>query len=160
MHTATRDPENFPQVPVIFLSKVIAGELKTSKSFWLPFEQKVLFKSGELAFSQDSDQQEKQLVLAVYCFFVCKVLAARLVLAQSSPEMFRGVPKEELPFLRLSGLTLISLLTDVVIELFEEDLRNQLLKGIASVKQRLFDMLLPIEDKQLGYNQFSLKDWP
>jgi len=95
-----------------------------------------------------------------------KVLGARFLVAAKQPQLFEGVPSVEHPYLQLCGLTCIALLTDIVCDLFKNDLASQLeTSGIQVVKQRLFFKLYPLpltaKDKNLRYERFSLQvNWP
>ena len=87
------------------------------EGFWLGFERKVLFSNDKkLTFG------DKQVNLIIYCFILGKILGARLLVAQQEPGLFPGVPECELPYLKLCGLTCIALLTDIVCDLYYNDL--------------------------------------
>jgi hypothetical protein len=115
--------ETFPSEPVVFLSKVIIGDLEPIEGFWLGFERKVLFNAdNKLTLAEKEQQKDKQVNLILYCFILAKILGARFLVAQQEPSLFPGVPAKELPYLKLCGLTCIALLTDIICDLYKNDL--------------------------------------
>ena len=66
-------------------------------------------------------------------------------MAQADPSLFPGVPSYDLPYLKMCGMTIISLCTDIVIDLFEPELRAQFDRdGETEVKTKIFQKLYPL----------------
>jgi len=101
---------------------VIIGDIEPVPGFWVKFEKKILFTDEKFQLAKDKTQIDKQINLILYCFIVAKITAARFLLASQAPHLFEGIPSAEHPYLRLCGLTCITLLTDIVCDLFREDL--------------------------------------
>jgi len=68
-------------MPIVFLSKVILGDIEPVSGFWVKFEKKILFHEGKFKIVKEKAQRDKQINLICYCFVLAKVLAARFLVA-------------------------------------------------------------------------------
>ena len=55
-----------------------------------------------------------------------KTIAKRLLYAFEDPSLFPGVNQNELPFLRMCGNTIIAILCDIIVDMYQPELAAQI----------------------------------